>query len=122
MVSRVDVLKIQHHGSENNLDEQFARTVSADHYVFCGNGSHGNPETDVIDLCSSPVWRPSVRALAPQAHDRDFHSGSARHRGPHQRDLSAGKHSRRWKRTSPSFKPAQGAGCISTSIKARRSC
>ena len=44
----VDVLKVQHHGSENNMDADFARQVSADHYVFCGNGSHGNPEESVI--------------------------------------------------------------------------
>lgn len=46
----VDVLKIQHHGSENNMDEGFARKVSADHYVFCGNGEHENPNLDVIDI------------------------------------------------------------------------
>lgn len=70
----VDVLKVQHHGSEHNLDANFARKVSADHYVFCGNGSHGNPETKVIDLVfESRLGKPSVRALAPQAQNRDFH-------------------------------------------------
>ena len=46
----VDVLKVQHHGSENNMDEDFAGKVSADHYVFCGNGEHENPNLDVIDI------------------------------------------------------------------------
>ena len=32
----VNVLKAQHHGSEHNFDEEFCRTVSADHYLFCG--------------------------------------------------------------------------------------
>ncbi len=46
----LDVLKVQHHGSENNLDEKFARHVSADHYIFCGNGTHGNPEPKVLNI------------------------------------------------------------------------
>lgn len=70
----VDVLKVQHHGSENNMDEDFARRVSADHYVFCGNGSHGNPELEVIDmLFESRVGPASVRTLSPNAQGRDFH-------------------------------------------------
>jgi hypothetical protein len=32
------ILKVQHHGSENNMDDALAERVSADHYVFCGNG------------------------------------------------------------------------------------
>lgn len=59
----LDVLKVQHHGSENNMDENFARTVTADHYVFCGNGSHGNPERQVIDIVFN----------SRQADNRDFH-------------------------------------------------
>lgn len=46
----VDVLKVQHHGSEHNADEAFAKLVTADHYVFCGNGEHGNPDPRVIDV------------------------------------------------------------------------
>ena len=70
----MDVLKVQHHGSENNLDANFARQVSADHYVFCGNGSHGNPEESVIqDIFNSRLGTADQRALAPQAKDRDFH-------------------------------------------------
>jgi hypothetical protein len=72
--AHLDVLKVQHHGSEHNMDENFARKVSADHYLFCGNGSHGNPETAVIDMVfESRLGAPSKRALAPKAQDRDFH-------------------------------------------------
>ena len=72
--AHLDVLKVQHHGSENNMDIDFARTVSADHYVFCGNGEHGNPELDVIDIIyNSRMGKPSVRARAPEAKDRPFH-------------------------------------------------
>ena len=44
----VDVLKVQHHASEYNLDEAFCRAVTADHYIFCGNGEHENPDTRVL--------------------------------------------------------------------------
>ena len=46
----VDVLKVQHHGAGANIDEEFLKVVIANHYVFCGNGSHKNPELGVIDL------------------------------------------------------------------------
>ena len=44
----VDVLKVQHHGAAANIDEAFCKAVTADHYVFCGNGFEENPELDVI--------------------------------------------------------------------------
>ena len=70
----LDVFKVQHHGSENNMDIKFARQVSADHYVFCGNGEHGNPELAVIDIIyNSRMGKSSVRARAPEAKDRPFH-------------------------------------------------
>lgn len=70
----LNVLKVQHHGSENNMDENFAQKVSADNYVFCGNGSHGNPETAVIDMVfASRMGKAPVRALAPEAENRKFH-------------------------------------------------
>ena len=43
-----DVLKVQHHGSEHNLSEHFARKVLADHYVFCADGAHANPNPSVV--------------------------------------------------------------------------
>lgn len=46
----VEVLKVPHHGSEHNVSERFVRHVTADHYVFCGNGGHNNPDPSVIDL------------------------------------------------------------------------
>ncbi|MEW5916887.1 MAG: MBL fold metallo-hydrolase [Gemmatimonadota bacterium] len=70
----LDVLKVQHHGSENNMDANFAQRVSADHYVFCGNGEHANPNTDVIQIVfDSRLGAPNVRAGAPKAQNRDFH-------------------------------------------------
>ena len=43
-----NVVKVQHHGSEHNVSEEFAKTVLADHYVLCGDGAHGNPEPSVV--------------------------------------------------------------------------
>lgn len=45
----VDVLKVPHHGSEHNMTETFAQKITADDYIFCGNGFSTNPEIDVID-------------------------------------------------------------------------
>ena len=70
----LDVLKVQHHGSENNLDADFAQHVSARNYVFCGDGLHGNPDTRVIDLIfQSRLGPAAVRALAPAADNEVFH-------------------------------------------------
>jgi hypothetical protein len=70
----VDVLKVQHHGSEHNLDEAFARQVSADHYVFCGNGEHENPDLRVIRTIVASRLGPDAgtRAIAPRAAGRPF--------------------------------------------------
>ena len=47
----VDVLKVPHHGSENNIaDTKHLDRVVAKDYIFCGDGFSGNPELDVIDL------------------------------------------------------------------------
>jgi metallo-beta-lactamase superfamily protein len=46
----VDVLKVPHHGSEHNMTAPFAQSITADDYIFCGNGFSTNPEVDVIDL------------------------------------------------------------------------
>jgi len=46
----VDVLKVPHHGSANNLDNDFFERVTADHYVFSGNGEHGNPEREALEM------------------------------------------------------------------------
>ena len=70
----LNVLKVQHHGSENNIDVDFAKKISADHYVFCGNGEHKNPDLGVLDIVfNSRLGKPTVRALAPEAANRPFH-------------------------------------------------
>lgn len=46
----VGLLKVQHHGSEHNVHADFCDAVTADQYVFCGNGAHKNPDLDVVEL------------------------------------------------------------------------
>lgn len=46
----VNVLKVQHHGSEHNIDIEFCQKITADHYIFCGNGEHENPDLDAVTV------------------------------------------------------------------------
>jgi hypothetical protein len=47
---KVDVLKVPHHGSDNNLEPDFFERIIAKHYVFSGNGEHGNPERESLQM------------------------------------------------------------------------
>ena len=71
----VDVLKVQHHGSENNIDEGFAEAITADQYVFCGNGAHENPDLEVIEVLVrgrlDPEWGHRVVAWVVAADPAD---------------------------------------------------
>jgi beta-lactamase superfamily II metal-dependent hydrolase len=40
----VDLLKVPHHGSDNNATAEFFEQIIADTYVLSGDGQHGNPE------------------------------------------------------------------------------
>ena len=46
----VDLLKMPHHGSDNNVNEDFLSRVTAPSYLFTGNGEHGNPERDTFQM------------------------------------------------------------------------
>ena len=46
----VDLLKMPHHGSDRNVASEFFRRIRADHYLFSGNGFHGNPELETFRL------------------------------------------------------------------------
>jgi len=59
----VDVLKVQHHGAEANVTDEFVEAVTADHYVFCGNGAHKNPELTVVEAFATA--RASIRPGEP---------------------------------------------------------
>jgi hypothetical protein len=46
----VDVMKVPHHGSANNVETAFFERITADHYVMSGNGEHGNPERATLEM------------------------------------------------------------------------
>ena len=48
----VNVLKMPHHGSIRNVNEEFLSTVTADHYVMSANGKYDNPDLDTLKLLS----------------------------------------------------------------------
>lgn len=45
----VDCLKIAHHGSEFNSELKHYQRITADHYIFCGNGHSHNPDPRIVD-------------------------------------------------------------------------
>jgi len=67
----VDVLKVQHHGSENNLDEEFCRRVTANNYVFCANGAHENPDLRALEaIVDSRIGPTHSRSKNPQTKNQ----------------------------------------------------
>jgi len=46
----INVLKVPHHGSSNNMEPIFFERLPADHYVFSGDGEHGNPERETLEM------------------------------------------------------------------------
>jgi hypothetical protein len=46
----VDLLKVPHHGSDRNMTQEFFEQVHATHYVFSGDGEHGNPERETLQM------------------------------------------------------------------------
>jgi len=64
----VNVLKVQHHGAEFNWKEEFGQAITADHYIFCGNGAHVNPNLTVIEaIVKSRLGSPTERSQHPKA-------------------------------------------------------
>lgn len=51
----VDVLKLPHHGSIRNMDADFFKTISADHYVISANGKYDNPDKELLDIFAEEV-------------------------------------------------------------------
>lgn len=45
---RCNVLKVQHHCAEHNVDQVLAEQVLAEHYVLSGDGAAGNPNPSAV--------------------------------------------------------------------------
>lgn len=54
----VDLLKVPHHGSDRNTAASFFAMFPAPHYIFSGNGEHGNPERATLGFLAA--GRPGV--------------------------------------------------------------
>lgn len=64
----VNVLKVQHHGAEFNMTRDFSKRITADHYVFCGNGFSTNPEESVLKtLAQSRFGDDDQKSKNPEA-------------------------------------------------------
>lgn len=61
---RFDLLKLPHHGSDRNVEPDFFERILADHYVVSGDGRHGNPEPETLEMLLA------ARAAHP---DEPFH-------------------------------------------------
>jgi beta-lactamase superfamily II metal-dependent hydrolase len=69
-----DVLKIPHHGSINNVNREFCKAITADHYVICGGsgGHHENPDIAVLQfILDSRMGGAGHKSTHPKADD-DF--------------------------------------------------
>lgn len=49
----VDLMKMPHHGSANNVERGFFKRVTADHYLFSGNGNHHNPDPATLRMIAA---------------------------------------------------------------------
>jgi hypothetical protein len=47
--TKIDLLKMPHHGSIRNTTESFLRFFEADHYVFSADGKYDNPDAPTIE-------------------------------------------------------------------------
>lgn len=46
---QVDLLKLPHHGSARNATPEFFRTIRADRYLICADGTNGNPDPPTLE-------------------------------------------------------------------------
>ena len=63
----VNCLKIAHHGSEHNSRPENFQRITANHYVFCGNGHSHNPDLGIVDaVIDSRIGPASKRSGNPE--------------------------------------------------------
>jgi hypothetical protein len=94
----VDVLKVPHHGSANNLTRGFFERITADHYVFSGNGEHGNPEREALKMLLSarPTAKFAIHLTYPideidVEREKDWEKEQARERRANEKRAEEGR-------------------------------
>lgn len=50
---QVDLLKVPHHGSARNVEQDFFARVTADHYLFSADGKYSNPDVDTLEMLTA---------------------------------------------------------------------
>jgi beta-lactamase superfamily II metal-dependent hydrolase len=83
----VNVLKIQHHGAEFNINTNFCDHITADHYIFCSNGLHENPHPLVLQAIVESRDKPGdvedftfwFNTPEPPAAEQDDEKGYTKH-------------------------------------------
>ncbi|HMC22037.1 MAG TPA: hypothetical protein VKL19_09335 [Thermoanaerobaculia bacterium] len=48
----VNILKLPHHGSNRDVDDDYFETISADHYVISADGTYDNPDVSTLEMLS----------------------------------------------------------------------
>jgi hypothetical protein len=48
----VDLLKLPHHGSDRNVDQDYFDSIRASHYVISADGRHTNPDVPTLEMLS----------------------------------------------------------------------
>lgn len=82
----VDLLKLQHHGSVRNTEDDFYERVTADHYVVSADGRFGNPDRETFRLLIDArgkdarytIWLTYRVAALDSARKREWEQDRAR--------------------------------------------
>jgi len=49
----IDLLKVPHHGSSRNLEQEFFERVKAKHIVISANGKYDNPDLETLEMIAA---------------------------------------------------------------------
>jgi hypothetical protein len=84
---KVDVFKAPHHGSIRNASKDLFDAIVADTYIFSGNGKHGNPDRETLELLFNSRDKKEKYEIVltypvdetDQGRKEDFESEASRH-------------------------------------------
>lgn len=122
----VDVLKLPHHGSDNNVTKAFFEQVRATHYVASGDGEYGNPERETLTmLFEARAGVPAMAGTACTIHltypVADIDAGR---KADWNAKFAAGKKTRKWSDSKDSlrtfFDDAKKSGAKFTLVAAKQ--
>jgi hypothetical protein len=81
------------HGSDNNVEPEFFETIVANHYVFSGNGKHGNPERETLDMLATARGKSAMYDVYLTYPVADIDKGRKAHFQKHGKTWNPKKHS-----------------------------